>query len=63
MNKYVIALCMQFGIFQYNVREKCLFGEFEVSYVSMCPILDIYTLIFNCHVLLIDSILDIQFSV
>ena len=42
MNKYFIALCMQFGIFQYNVREKCLFGEFEVSYVSNNIILDIY---------------------
>ena len=33
---------MQIGTFQYNVREKCLFGEFEVSYVSNNSILYIY---------------------
>ena len=32
---------MQIGIFHYNVREKCLFGEFEVSYVSNNIIIDI----------------------
>ena len=42
LNKYFIALCMQIGIFHYNVREKCIFCEFEVSCVSNNIIHDIY---------------------
>ena len=33
---------MQIGTFHYNVREKCLFGEFEVFCVYNNIIRDIY---------------------